>query len=365
MALVDYNSSGDENSEAEEAKTETKTNLPPRKKLKPTKARIIIDLPPPTTSNQPELNQNTQPSSIQPQEVHKGDDLLSKLKRKKPASSKSSGLASLLPPPKRTQPQPQPQPSSSSSSSSSLSFKPKALEKPKHEPTTTAQDQAPSAVQSEPIQPTSSTTGTLNLFGLPPTSSSDSSASTKRVPVETLEPQIPLTVSSAPQVAAEVPPPPSLMDPYPGYWQRKDGSWCERDPSDPLWKAFYLQHYSQPTLETTTTTGSSSSSSDKHSKLPKDFFKDAPNSLVQFDAKQVAQTAWENKPKIIDPREEARQEQQASAATKPSKHISSMARGRHQLSSLLTDAQANRAELEDRISRGKFNRKAGGAKYGF
>jgi hypothetical protein len=316
MALVDYNSSEEENSEAEETKTETKTSLPPRKKLKPTKARIIIDLPP-AISKQPEqppqLHQNTQPSSIQAQEDHKPDDLLSKLKRKSPGSSKSSGLASLLPPPKRTQPQP-------SSSSSSLLFKPKALEKPKHEPSTTAQDLAPSAVQSEPIQATSST-GTLNLFGLPSTSSSDSSASNKRVPVETVVPQISLTVSSAPQVAEEVPPAPNLLDPYPGYWQRKDGSWCERDPSDPLWKAFYLQHYSQPTFETTsttTTTGSSSSSSDKNSKLPKDFFKDAPNSLVQFDAKQVAQAAWENKPKIIDPREEARKEQEASAAIKPS-----------------------------------------------
>jgi proline-rich protein PRCC len=44
--------------------------------------------------------------------------------------------------------------------------------------------------------------------------------------------------------------------------------------------------------------------------------------------------------------------------------ISARAKGRHQLSSLLSDAQKNRADLEERIARSKANRKAGGGAYG-
>jgi hypothetical protein len=43
----------------------------------------------------------------------------------------------------------------------------------------------------------------------------------------------------------------------------------------------------------------------------------------------------------------------------------SVARIRHQLSSLLTDAYENREALEERIAQGKRNRKEAGNKYGF
>jgi len=332
--LVDYQSSSDEHSEA--------AAPPPPKKHKPTKARILIDLPPPISAHHEPQPTGTTP--IIDKKAQK-DTLLDKLKRKKPGSNpqpSSSGLASLLPPPKRTQPQPQPE---TSFSSSSLTLKPKAIAKIEHEPTPDS--------PSEPIPVASSSTAApLDLFGLAPSSGTSKQPSKTSSMVEEVAAGCSVTVSSAPQVAEEVAPAPGLLDPYPGYWQRKDGSWVARDPEDPVWKAFYLQHYAHP---------SDNPSQNDH--LLKDFFKDAPPQLAQFDAKLAAKTAWENKPKVIDPREEARQEQLATA--KPAKHISSRARGRHQLTSLLTDAQANRAELEDRIARGKFNRKAGGAKYGF
>lgn len=44
--------------------------------------------------------------------------------------------------------------------------------------------------------------------------------------------------------------------------------------------------------------------------------------------------------------------------------IGSRARSRHQLSSLITEATENRAELEERIARAKANKRAGGSKYG-
>ncbi|KAI9610438.1 hypothetical protein H4Q26_006578 [Puccinia striiformis f. sp. tritici PST-130] len=351
MGLVDYGSS-----EEEEENQTTTVVVPPKKQQQQKPRKVVIELP-------RKLDHNEKNGS-------KEEDLLSKLKRKQPGSSKSSGLASLLPPPKRTQTQTQ-----TSSSSSSLLLKPKTLAKTKDE------DDSSSAVQPEP----SSSTVTLNLFGLAPPIKLDPSASLSKSSslVASTDPKNSITISSAPLVTEELPPPPRLLDPYPGYWQRKDGTWVKRDDNEPIWKAFYLQHYSHQSNKLDIP---SSSRNQKDNNLPKDFFRDAPinstnkdgGGLVEFDAKKVAQNAWENKPKIIDPREEARLEQEVNQVLKPArrkdktdcfcggkqKQISSRARGRHQLTSLLTDAQSNRAELEDRISRGKFNRKAGGAKYG-
>ena len=44
--------------------------------------------------------------------------------------------------------------------------------------------------------------------------------------------------------------------------------------------------------------------------------------------------------------------------------LSGRARGRHQLTTLLTEAYANREELEERIAQGRRNRKEAGNKYG-
>jgi len=42
-----------------------------------------------------------------------------------------------------------------------------------------------------------------------------------------------------------------------------------------------------------------------------------------------------------------------------------LARTRHQLSTLLTEAYENREALEEKIAQGKRNRKEAGTKYGF
>ncbi|KAH8929208.1 hypothetical protein BT69DRAFT_1276490 [Atractiella rhizophila] len=45
--------------------------------------------------------------------------------------------------------------------------------------------------------------------------------------------------------------------------------------------------------------------------------------------------------------------------------ITRVAKTRHQLTSLLIDAQRNKDELEDRIAAAKLNRRAGARNYGF
>jgi len=45
--------------------------------------------------------------------------------------------------------------------------------------------------------------------------------------------------------------------------------------------------------------------------------------------------------------------------------LGKMARGRHQLTTLLSEAYQNREALEERIAEGRRNRKEAGNKYGF
>jgi len=187
-----------------------------------------------------------------------------------------------------------------------------------------------------------------------------------------------ISISSAPQVTEAPPPPPSLYDPYPGYYQHPvTNAWIQRDPAtDPLWAAFYQEHYAQKVH----------APEDGDAEVPKGFG-DATEAgcMESFNAAEAARKAFESRPEIINPKDEARAEEEAKAEGKPQvrffsrgnhwderltvmddaqKMISGRAKGRHQLTALLSDAQANRAELEERIARGKANRKAGGSKYG-
>ncbi|EGG10915.1 uncharacterized protein MELLADRAFT_115328 [Melampsora larici-populina 98AG31] len=374
MQLVDYGSDSDSNSSQKDPIPSSSTlqaqpnptisipsnlRLPPPKRNKPTKARILLEpLLPRTTDHE------TEPTNLKRSEsgnLDREDLNESKKPKLESLAKKKSGLAALLPPPKNPNPIPKGRLNiiKPATSSSKLAA-PSSTQPAQNDQTSTPEPPlilTDSSQLSNPNQSSSSSQAEgLNLFGLPSTSTLSKPQST----TNSISPSI--TISSAPQVVEEKPPPPTLNDPYPGYWQRSNGQWCARSLEEPEWKTFYETHYqSNNTLDQQTSS----------KEVPKDFFKQSNGQLgglggmEEFNAGKVAQLAWENKPKIIDPREEARKEQAEKAAGKPAKQISSRARGRHQLSSLLTEAQANRAELEDRISRGKFNRKAGGAKYGF
>ncbi|KAH9811198.1 mitotic checkpoint regulator, MAD2B-interacting-domain-containing protein [Melampsora americana] len=381
MALVDYGSDSDSNSNSSlNSKSTSQTHLtsslqsqsnsipsnlrlPPPKRNKPTKARILLEpLCPPISLHEQETNNTTLKRTESSNSDEEG--LINQSKKPKLDSStkKKSGLAALLPQPKN--PNPISKGRLNITQPVTLSSKltiPSSTQSTHDHQTFTSEPALVSIDSSQPSnqnQSSSTPSDALNLFGLPSTSTS-----TLHNPQSTthfISP--PITISSAPQVAEEKPPPPTLNDPYPGYWQRSNGQWCARSLEEEEWKTFYETHYqSMSSLDDQTSS----------KEVPKDFFKqqigqtNQIGKMEEFNAAKVAQTAWENKPKIIDPREEARKEQDEKAAGKPAKQVSARARGRHQLSSLLTEAQANRAELEDRISRGKFNRKAGGAKYGF
>lgn len=69
------------------------------------------------------------------------------------------------------------------------------------------------------------------------------------------------------------------------------------------------------------------------------------------------------KPSKFSEEEQQRIEQEKAKAK--AKKFSHNARSRHQLTTLVADAQMNRAELEDRISHMKNNKRTGGQKYGF
>lgn len=380
MPLVDYGSDSDSNSSSTsksnskdpipsssslQSQSQSKPTtsiqsslrLPPPKRNKPTKARILLEPVRPRQTDHETEKTNLKRSESGNLDREDLDLNESKKPKLDSLAKKKTGLAALLPPPKNPNPIPKGKlnitkpatlssklatPSSTQSTLNDQTFIP--------EPTLVPTDSSQSSNQN---QSSAFRSEGLNLFGLPSTSTLSKPQSTTNF----ISP--PITISSAPQVAEEKPPPPTLNDPYPGYWQRSNGQWCARSLEEPEWKTFYETHY-----QSTNTLDQQTSSKE----VPKDFFKQSDGQLggmEEFNAGKVAQLAWENKPKIIDPREEARKEQAEKAAGKPAKQISARARGRHQLSSLLTEAQANRAELEDRISRGKSNRKAGGAKYGF
>lgn len=274
--------------------------LPPPKRNKPTKARILIGPAPTDLKSSTVASKRSQSPSRSNLEQESGPTKRPKFD----ASSvkKPSGLAALLPAPKNAAPTPKP----GKPNISSISFKPTIRPVTSHSAST---QHASTPQPNRTLEPpsverpeTCSLTGGLNLFGLP--------TSTTQVKDRLARPSslVTTTISSAPQVAEEKPPPPTLSDPYPGYWQRPNGQWVARAADDPEWKAFYAENY-----------GGAQDQERTSKEVPKDFFKQAGDrgGMEEFNAAKVAQKAWENKPKIIDPREEARQEQAAQAAGKP------------------------------------------------
>lgn len=99
--------------------------------------------------------------------------------------------------------------------------------------------------------------------------------------------------------------------------------------------------------------------------MPSDFSEEALKQSVEVKGvnlrgKQVADL---DKPSRFTEEEQKRIEQDQAKAK--AKKFSHNARSRHQLTTLVADAQMNRAELEDRIATMKSTKRTGGQKYGF
>lgn len=311
MALVDYGSDSDDEvapSPLPPAPVAAPRPLPP--KAKP-KGKAILNLPPPSSGAKA-----TGSSSGGPDGEDEGPA------RKKPrfdqlragvGGSGKSGLAALLPAPKNptapktglaaSLPPPKAKVNGAGSAASALNgaadVESTAVPEPAAPPAPSVDFFGLGAVSAGPSS--SRTTPSTSLSAAPVISSAPSTATSSASPS--------ISISSAPVVADEQPPPPSLLDPYPGYWQRSDGSWVARDAStDPTWAAFYEEHYAP--LQKNAEAGGA--------EVPREF-RDLPGheGMQEYDAAEAARKAREAMPEIIDPREEAMQAAQAEAEAKP------------------------------------------------
>ena len=146
-------------------------------------------------------------------------------------------------------------------------------------------------------------------------------------------------------------------DPYPGFYQKPDGSWAAKRPDEwEIWAAAASGwNQSQEQL-------------DKKDEMPKDFEQSGVDLSVEVRAEALRKAAADDlnaRPsKITDEDKKKMEEEQANVKSK-AKKFTHVARSRHQLGTLIQDAQTNRQELEDRIAQMKNNKRGGGAKYGF
>lgn len=164
------------------------------------------------------------------------------------------------------------------------------------------------------------------------------------------------SMSSAPAISTFRPPSPTLDDPYPGYYQLPSGAYA---PYDAAYYASYAQKWK--------------ADYDKHIRA----LEKSQYELEAEDAQNVDMAAeMEKARREIKEREDRKaltagktgQDENGEQA-KPRMNVKgaklgSVARSRHQLTTLLTEAYLNREALEERIAQGRRNRKEAGNKYG-
>ncbi|KAH8107112.1 mitotic checkpoint regulator, MAD2B-interacting-domain-containing protein [Cristinia sonorae] len=199
----------------------------------------------------------------------------------------------------------------------------------------------------------------VDFFGLGSSGTPSSSRASMSTPVATTTPSLPSlpTISSAPKVEEFTPPEPTPNDPYPGYYQLPSGSWALYDTT------YYKKFYDKWTKEY----------NDHVRALEKGIEKGFEGAEKEGATQEVnAQKEMEKAKVEIQDREEKKSLTSGAGApaAAPKMNIkgaalSGRARTRHQLSTLLSEAYANREELEEKIAQGRKNRKEAGNKYGF
>ncbi|KAI6150422.1 mitotic checkpoint regulator, MAD2B-interacting-domain-containing protein [Pisolithus tinctorius] len=165
------------------------------------------------------------------------------------------------------------------------------------------------------------------------------------------------STSSAPAIPTFRPPSPTLDDPYPGYYQLPSGAYA---PYDADYYASYARKWQA-----------------EYDKQIRELEKSQYN-LQTEDVQDVDMAAEMEKAR----REiQVREERKALTAGKANNNadgepempkmnvkgakLGSVARSRHQLTTLLTEAYLNREALEEKIAQARRNRKEAGNKYGF
>ncbi|KAI5454391.1 hypothetical protein NCC49_004445 [Naganishia albida] len=179
----------------------------------------------------------------------------------------------------------------------------------------------------------------LDLFGLASTTPS-LSAPISHASESTSSSQI----SSAPIIEEYIPPPPSAQDPYPGYYQDPKGTW-HAYPAE-TWAAFLAS--SAATLAEQGAVGRAWEG-----------VEDAEGVHVDVKSRMEEERRKAEELKKLTARASEETTYRAVGKTM------GRAGQRHQLSTLLKDAQANRVALEERFARDKRTKKESGGKYGF
>ncbi|KAF7796964.1 hypothetical protein EIP86_008152 [Pleurotus ostreatoroseus] len=184
-----------------------------------------------------------------------------------------------------------------------------------------------------------------------------SSSSTPTLPTPTsANPSALPFVSSAPVVDEFTPPEPTPQDPYPGYYLLPSGTWAAYDP------AYYQKFYKKWKKDY-----------DDHVRALEKGVEKGFEAVEREGAQEVDAAKEMERAKVeIQEREEKKAltagDQGERAAPKMNikgAALSGRAKGRHQLTTLLSEAYANREALEERIAQGRRNRKEAGNKYGF
>jgi hypothetical protein len=174
---------------------------------------------------------------------------------------------------------------------------------------------------------------------------------------------------SAPEIKDFEPPVPTLFDPYPGYYQLPSGEWAMHDPK--YYKKVIEQLTSGPDLQTQNKSEArefaGSSREDMATFDPGEELRQGQ--IAELEKRKAITTTPADAPAV--PR------MKASCFCHPAsdrpvellqllqvQKSTGLARSRHQLSTLLTEAYANREALEEKIAQGKRNRKEAGSKYG-
>lgn len=165
------------------------------------------------------------------------------------------------------------------------------------------------------------------------------------------------STSSAPAIPTFRPPSPTIDDPYPGYYQLPSGAYA---PYDADYYASYARKWQA-----------------EYDKQIRALEKSQYN--PQTDDMQDVDMAAEMEKARLEI--QVREERKALTAGKGGKDadgepempkmnvkgakLGTVARARHQLTTLLTDAYLNREALEEKIAQARRNRKEAGNKYGF
>ncbi|KAI6160056.1 mitotic checkpoint regulator, MAD2B-interacting-domain-containing protein [Pisolithus thermaeus] len=165
------------------------------------------------------------------------------------------------------------------------------------------------------------------------------------------------STSSAPAIPTFRPPSPTIDDPYPGYYQLPSGAYA---PYDADYYASYARKWQA-----------------EYDKQIRALEKSQYNPQTE-DMQDVNMAAEMEKARLEI---HVREERKALTAGKTGKDadgepempkmnvkgakLGTVARARHQLTTLLTDAYLNREALEEKIAQARRNRKEAGNKYGF